>query len=128
MNQVPHSKRTLWELLVRSIMENDRISPRLLTVFAVVILTGYLEVKIVRGLFLPAPPSEAHLLVAVQIIIANIGLITLLLGLGKLTDAYKQIKLEGPPPAPDTQINTDQATVTGGPVNINPNASSTHTE
>lgn len=121
---IPTSKRGFWELLMRSVMESERLSPRLLTVFATVLLTGYLEVKVIQMMLLETPPTEARLLVAVQIIMANIGLITLLLGLGKVTDAFTKVKLEGPPPAPANQITTDQATITGGPVNVTPNGQS----
>lgn len=119
MNQVPHSKRTFWELLMRSVMEQDRFSPRLLTTFALVAAALLLlwrgastPVRVINGILVTGWPPE-------YIWATLCALIAALLGLGTLA----KIKLEGPPPAPETQINTDQATVTGGPVNITPSNS-----
>lgn len=106
------SAKGLADLLLRSAVENNRLSSRLLTTLFFVALTGYLEYK-VFGLDKP----EALLLVYVQIIFANIGLITVLLGLGKAADTFSKVQLEKK--TPDTQINTQNADVSAGTVNMN---------
>ncbi len=117
-------KRTFSELLMRSVMENERFSPRLLTTFGFtlsalgLLLKGALtKPALLSGILVTGYPPE-------YIWAGLLAIIAALLGLGTLT----KIKLEGPPPAPDTQINTDTANVTGGPVSINPNAPSAPTE
>ena len=75
-------------LLLNSLLENERFSPRLLTVFACVLLTGYLEIKL-----FDAKTSDTLAFVLFQVILANIGLIVTLLGLGKITDTIQKIKV-----------------------------------
>lgn len=106
------SAKALADLLMRSAVENGRLSPRLLTTLFFVALTGYLEYKV-----LTMNRSEALLLVYVQVIFANIGLITVLLGLGKAADTFSKVQLEKK--TPDTQINADTAEIKTGTVNLN---------
>lgn len=87
MTAIPNSKRTLWELLVRSITENDRISPRLLTVFvfvfaAVALLArgAFKQPQVVNGIVLSSWPPE-YIWSGLLLLIAG------LLGLGKVTEA-----------------------------------------
>lgn len=111
---VPHTKRTFWELLMRSVMENDRFSPRLLTTFSLVAAALALlwrgattPPKVINGILVTGWPPE-------YIWATLCALIAALLGLGTLA----KIKLEGPPPAPDTQITAESAPVSAGTVNV----------
>ncbi|WP_324671027.1 hypothetical protein [Hymenobacter sp. GOD-10R] len=80
--------KRLLTLLLNSLLENERFSPRLLTVLACVALTGYLELKL-----FDSKVSETIAFVLFQVILANIGLIVTLLGLGKITDTIQKIKV-----------------------------------
>jgi|GEM_PF-4281143 len=103
---------TLW---VKSFVENERFSPRLLTIFFFVLLTGYLEYRI----FL-LERAEAQMLVYVQVVFANLTLVTALLGAGKLADTYKTVQLEKK--TPDTQITAKTAAVSGQNISVGTDA------
>ncbi len=109
---------TFWRMLVLSVTEAGRFSPRLLTTFSFVLAAllllwrgAVVKPQVINGILVTGWPPE-------YIWATLCALIAALLGLGTLA----KIKLEGPPPAPDTQITAEQANVTGGPVSINPNA------
>lgn len=108
--------------LYRSVTENDRLSPRLATVFAFVAAALALlwhgartPAVVLNGVIITAWPPE-YIWSGLCLIIAG------LLGLGKVVDAFTKVKLEGPPPAPDTQINAESAPVSGENVTVNPPA------
>ncbi|MCC3159667.1 hypothetical protein LJ737_20670 [Hymenobacter sp. 15J16-1T3B] len=117
MHKPAPPRRTFWQLLLRSVMENERFSPRLLTTFSFVLAAllllwrgAVVRPEVINGILVTGWPPE-------YIWATLCALIAALLGLGTLA----KIKLEGPPPAADTQITAEQATVTGGPVSVNPN-------
>lgn len=108
----------LLRLVGRSVIENDRFSPRLLTVFAFVLAALLLLYKgattlptVVGGVIISAWPPE-YIWSGLILLIAG------LLGLGKVVNAWSSKAA-----TPDTQITADtiQADVqTSGPVNVGP--------
>lgn len=103
--------RQLSVLWVKSFLENERFSPRLLTIFFFVSVTVFLEIWLFR-----MNKPEALMLVYVQVIAFNLTLITSLLGLGKWTDAYQKIKLGKA--TPDTVVNSTSTQVSGENVSV----------
>ena len=106
-------------LLGNSFVENGRVSPRLVTVFAFTLAALWLlyrgstvEAKVVGGIVLSPWPPE-YIWSGLCLLIAG------LLGLGKVVDAYAKVKLEGPPPVPDTQILAETAPVSANSVTLN---------
>ena len=115
-------KRAL-HLLARSFVENERLSPRLLTVFAFV---GAALLLIWRGATTPAHVEGGIILTAwpPEYIWSGLMLtIAGLLGLGKVVESWQRVKLEGPPEAPQidqsTTIKADTAPVSADTVNVN---------
>ena len=120
--------RPFLHLLLNSIVEKDRISPRLATVFAFVLATLALlwrgaakQPEVVQGIIISSWPPE-------YIWIGLLGLIAGLLGLGKVADtllsktqivADAQVATAGltgdAPPAPATATTTTQTTLTTDP-------------
>lgn len=94
-------------LIGRSVVEDDRLSPRLLTVFAFVLAALWLiyhgattPAKVENGIILTAWPPE-YIWSGLCLIIAG------LLGLGKVVNAFTKVKMEGPAPVPDTVVQAD---------------------
>lgn len=111
-------REQLRPLLLNSVVESGRFSPRLLTTFAVVSVTLYLELKaahakpeVVNGLQISPWPPE-------YVLLANLTLIGALLGLGKLADTYKTVQLNKP--AATTTIESEQTEVKGENVTVTP--------
>ncbi|QNH60763.1 hypothetical protein [Hymenobacter sediminicola] len=101
------------ELLVRSLTEDNRFSPRLLTTFAIVAVTVYLELRgahmqpeIVGGVLLTGYPPE-------YVLLANIGLIAALLGIG----TWGKVQLGKT--VPDTVVQSDETTIKTDNVQVN---------
>ena len=104
--------------LYRSVTENDRLSPRLATVFAFVAAALALlwhgartPAVVLNGVIITAWPPE-YIWSGLCLIIAG------LLGLGKVVDAYAKVKLEGPPADNSTTIQADAASVSANTVNL----------
>lgn len=111
--------------LYRSVTENDRLSPRLATVFAFVAAALALlwhgartPAVVLNGVIITAWPPE-YIWSGLCLIIAG------LLGLGKVVDAFTKVKLEAPPADNSTTIQTDSAAVSANTVNM---TSATHDE
>jgi len=103
------ARKRLSELTLNSVVENNRFSPRLLTTFAVVGVTLYLELRaahtapsVLNGVQVSTWPPE-------YVLIANLTLIGALLGLGKLADTYKTVQLNKT--VPDTEIKAGTAKI-----------------
>lgn len=104
--------------LYRSVTENDRLSPRLATVFAFVAAALALlwhgartPAVVLNGVIITAWPPE-YIWSGLCLIIAG------LLGLGKVVDAYAKVKLEGPPADNSTTIRAESAPISATTVNL----------
>lgn len=117
------------QLLLRSVLENGRFSPRLLTVFAFVVATLALLARgaakppeVIQGIIISSWPPE-------YIWIGLLGLIGSLLGLGKVADtlltrsqitADAQVATAGltgtAPPVPTTATTTTQTVLSTDPL------------
>ena len=119
-------KRLLTGLLL-SFTEGGRISPRLTTVFAFSAAALWLLYRgstvpatVVGGIVLSPWPPE-YIWSGLCLLIAG------LLGLGKVVDSWKTVRLEGPPPGATT-IVAETAPVSADTANITTNAPSAPAE
>lgn len=110
-----------------SFTENERLSPRLVTVFAFSTAAlgllwrgAMVPPRVEGGIIITSWPPE-YIWSGLCLLIAG------LLGLGKVVDSWKTVRLEGPPPAPTT-IVADTAAISTGPANITTNAPSAPVE
>ena len=101
-------KHSFWQLLLRSVTEGQKLSPRLLTVFAFVAATLALlwrgaakRPEVIQGIIISSWPPE-------YIWLGLLGLIAGLLGLGKVADTL----LTRSQISADAQVATAEATGT----------------
>ena len=123
------AKHSFPQLLLRSVTESNKLSPRLLTVFAFVVATLALlwrgaakAPEVVQGIIISSWPPE-------YIWLGLLGLIGSLLGLGKVADTLltrSQITADAQvatasltgtaPPLPTTATTTTQTTLSTDPL------------
>ena len=108
----PRPRHSFLQLLLRSVTEGEKLSPRLLTVFAFVVATLALlwrgaakRPEVIQGIIISSWPPE-------YIWLGLLGLIAGLLGLGKVADTL----LSRSQISAAAQVATAEATGTAPPV------------
>lgn len=106
------NKPTPWFL--RPLYSRGSYSPRLTAAWSTLLFTFWLirrwitfEPKVMAGILLQSPQIG-------EVVGILIALVAALFGLGTL----QKVRLDGPPPAPDTQVIADSAPVQADTVNL----------
>lgn len=112
----PPQKKAPTRWYLRPLFSRGEYSPRLTMAWLVVLFALWLTrrwvttpAQVVNGILIQ-PASVAEL------VGLFLGFAGLLLGLG----TFQKVRLDGPPPAPETQVVADTAPVSGENVTVNP--------